>query len=53
MKGTNAEVAVTLPPALHARLAAEAAELNVPMEWIVAALVAELMYDRPSWHVVA
>ena len=38
----TAEVAVTLPPTLYRRLEAEARAAGLPLEWLVAALVAEL-----------
>jgi len=38
---TKSEVSVTLSPALFERLRLEASELDVPLEWLVAALVAD------------
>lgn len=40
---TKQEVAVTLTPGLFARLRAEAEQLNVPIEWLVASLVADTL----------
>ncbi len=37
----SSEVAVTLEPELFRRLTAEAKQLGVPLEWVVAALVAD------------
>ena len=37
------EVAVTLEPGLFARMRAEAAQLGVPIEWLVASLVADTL----------
>jgi hypothetical protein len=39
------EVAVTLTPALFAHLSREAARLDVPIEWLVAALIADTVGD--------
>lgn len=38
---TASEVSVTLSPDLYERLSFEASELDVPLEWLVAALVAD------------
>jgi len=40
---TKSEVAVTLTPGLFARLREEAAQLGVPIEWLVASLVADTL----------
>lgn len=37
----NSEFAVTLTPALYAHLTVEAHRLDVPLEWLVAALVVD------------
>lgn len=42
----NTELAVTLTPALFAHLTAEACRLDVPLEWLVAALVVDTV-DGP------
>ncbi|MDR3634934.1 MAG: hypothetical protein P4L84_14110 [Isosphaeraceae bacterium] len=42
----NTELAVTLTPALFAHLTAEAFRLDVPLEWLVAALVLDTVGDE-------
>ena len=43
------ELAVTLDPELYTRLAAEAAALDVPLEWVVASLVLDTIEsDSPE-----
>ena len=43
------EVAVTLTPELYDRLAAEAAVLGVPLQWLVASLVVDTIEaDAPE-----
>jgi hypothetical protein len=43
------EVCVTLAPDLFERLRAEARELGVPIEWVVASLVVDTIEaDRPE-----
>lgn len=42
------EVAVTLSPDLFAQLCREADSLEVPLEWLVASLVADTL-DEPSY----
>jgi hypothetical protein len=44
---TKREVAVTLAPELFAQLKAEAELLGLPMEWLVASLVADTL-EMPS-----
>jgi hypothetical protein len=41
----SSEVAVTLEPELFRRLSAEAQQLGVPLEWVVAALVADTFVE--------
>jgi hypothetical protein len=41
------EVSVTLEPELFERLKAEAKQLGVPLEWVVAALVADTFECSP------
>ena len=43
---TAREVAVTLAPELFAQLKAEAELLGLPMEWLVASLVADTLEER-------
>ncbi len=46
---TPTEVAVTLTPELFDRLRDEAVRLGVPLEWVVASLVADTIdADRPE-----
>jgi hypothetical protein len=48
-----AEVDVTLSPRLFARLRAEAARLALPLEWLVAALVADTLEAGTEFPVMA
>ena len=41
------EIAVTLTPDLFKRLKAEAGQLEVSLEWLVASLVVDTMEERP------
>lgn len=43
------ELSVTLTPALYAHLSAEAARLEVPLEWLVAALVVDTVDGPMAW----
>ena len=42
------ELAVTLSPALFRHLAAEARRLDLPLQWLVAALVADTLEPEPA-----
>jgi hypothetical protein len=44
---STSEVAVTLTPELFAHLQAEADLLGLPMEWLVASIVADT-FDEPA-----
>ncbi|CAN5916710.1 hypothetical protein BH23PLA1_BH23PLA1_15350 [soil metagenome] len=46
MKDYAAELAVTLSAELYESLAAEARELGVPLEWVIASLVVDTMEAR-------
>jgi hypothetical protein len=43
------QFAITLTPELYARMSAEATQLGVPLEWVVASLVVDTFEaDRPG-----
>jgi hypothetical protein len=44
----SSEVAVTLEPELYDRLNAEARQLGLSLEWLVAALVADTFEGTPA-----
>ncbi len=44
---TKFEIAVTLSPELFDRLCAEARELGLTLEWLVASLVADTLDEAP------
>jgi hypothetical protein len=44
----SSEVAVTLEPELFERLMVEARQLGLPLEWLVAALVADTFDGTPA-----
>lgn len=48
MTDYTAELAVTLSAELYESLAAEARELGVPLEWIIASLIVDTMETAPE-----